>query len=206
MISSEQEKQITEFLISKKLSPQLIFEVKDHFISQILNLMENREINFQEAFLETKLSWAKELEMVKADISSFKKITRLERNIMKPIFRRMMAYALGCTLIIGIILSLNKDVYMYVQGSMAVGYFVFSFYQFFFKKMKFSEYQQLTFHPLLLRSILTMLIVIPIAGMIFSPKDNPWESPLSQMFIIYAILIQIQLLYFRNKKVNVLLT
>lgn len=35
MISLEQEKQITAYLNSKKLSPQILDEIKDHFIMQI---------------------------------------------------------------------------------------------------------------------------------------------------------------------------
>ncbi|KQT31129.1 hypothetical protein ASG22_19030 [Chryseobacterium sp. Leaf405] len=206
MISSEQEKQIALYLVSKKLHSQIIIEVKDHFISQISNLMETKNLNFQEAFLETKSSWKNELEMVNADLLSFRKITRLERNIMKPIFRRIMFFALAVSLLIGIVLSINENLYLYVQVSLLLVYISITFYNFFFKKMKFSEFQRMSFHPLLLRNILMMLLIIPVAGMIFSPKDNPWESPLSQMFLTYGILIQIQLLYFRTKKINVLLT
>ena len=206
MISSEQEKQIELYLISKKMHSNIAIEVKDHFISQILNLMESKDLNFQEAFLETKLSWIKELEMVKADFLSFKKITRLERNIMKPIFRRMIIFALAGTLIIGVILNLNHQFYVWIQATLVTIFFLFSFYNFFIKKMKFSEYQRISFHPLLLRSIVLMLIIVPIGGMIFLPKENPWDSSLSDMFLIYGLLIQIQLLYFRTKKINVLLT
>jgi hypothetical protein len=206
MISSEQEKQIALYLISKKLHSQIIIEVKDHFISQISNLMETKNISFQEAFLETQVSWKNELEMVRADFFSFRKITRLEKNILQPIFRRMMVFALGISLAIGIVLSLNENLYLCAQGILLLVYIGFSLYNFAFKKMKFSEYQRMSFHPLLLRNILLMLIVVPATHMIFESDDILWKSPFNHMFLTYAILIQIQLLYFRNKKINVLLT
>lgn len=206
MISKEKEKQIELYLASKKLHSQLIIEVKDHFISQISNVMESQNKNFQEAFIDTKISWQSELEMVKADLFSLKKITRLERNIMKPIFRRMMIFALACSLIIGIVLSLNETLYLCIQGSLLLIHLGFLLYNFISKKMRFSEYRQMSFHPLLLRNIVLMLIVIPVTKMMFSAKDALWESPFNHMFITYAILIQIQLLYFRTKKINVLLS
>lgn len=206
MISPEQEKQIILYLISKKLHSQIIVEVKDHFISQISDIMEIQNKSFPEAFLQTKVSWKNELEMVRADVFSFRKITRLERNILKPVFRRMMFFALGISFMTGIILVLNENLYLCIQGALLLIYFGLSFYNFFFKKMKFSEYRQMSFHPLLLRNIVLVVIVVPATHLLSESDDILWKSPLNHIFLTYAILIQCQLLYLRNKKINVLLT
>lgn len=61
MITTEQSKEITKYLLSKKLPIDLILEVKDHMIEQI----ENMEVlPFEEAFEKVKLSWKKEMKMV----------------------------------------------------------------------------------------------------------------------------------------------
>lgn len=61
MITNEQNKEITKYLLSKNLPIDLVLEVKDHMIEQIEN-MEN--VSFEEAFEQVKLSWKEELKMV----------------------------------------------------------------------------------------------------------------------------------------------
>ena len=61
MITNEQNKEITKYLLSKNLPIDLVLEVKDHMIEQIEN-MEN--VSFEDAFEEVKLSWKEELKMV----------------------------------------------------------------------------------------------------------------------------------------------
>lgn len=204
MITTEQENQISLYLSSKKLDSQLFFEIKDHFVLQISEMMEN-EVSFQEAFLETKLSWAKELEMVKADLFSFRKIAKIEKEIIQRRFRKMMIIAFLCSLIMVAVFNLNENVYLCLQGSLIVLHLGFVLYNFIFGKMKFTEYRQMSFHPLLLRNLLLLLIVIPASNMLFSTREGFWEFPANHIFITYAVIIQIQLLYFRIKKINVLL-
>ncbi|GAA5099896.1 hypothetical protein GCM10023210_37800 [Chryseobacterium ginsengisoli] len=204
MITTEQESQISLYLSSKKLDSQLFFEVKDHFILQISEIIKDN-ISFQEAFLETKLSWAKELEMVKADLFSFRKIAKIEKEIIQRRFRKMMIIAFLCSLIMVAVFNLNENVYLCLQGSFIVLHLGFVLYNFIFGKMKFTEYRQMSFHPLLLRNLLLLLIVIPASNMLFSTREGFWEFPANHIFITYAVIIQIQLLYFRIKKINVLL-
>ena len=45
MITIEQENQIELYLRSKKLSPQILIEVNDHFLSQISNLMDAEDLS-----------------------------------------------------------------------------------------------------------------------------------------------------------------
>ena len=58
MITTEQNKEITRYLVSKNLPIDLVLEVKDHMIEQIES-MENA--NFDEAFELVKISWKEEL-------------------------------------------------------------------------------------------------------------------------------------------------
>lgn len=198
-----EEKEIISYLISKQLSPALLSEIKDHFISQISEKMKNN-IGFQEAFLEAKLSWAKELEMVKADLFSFKRITRIEKEIIQRRFRKMMMVALACSLVMICVFYFNENIYLCLQGGLLILHFGFAFYNFIIKKMKFSEYQRMSFHPLLLKNIVLMLLIIPLTNLISGSEDILWKSPLNHMALTYAFIIQIQLLYFRIKKINVL--
>ena len=46
MITKEQNTEITKFLLSKKLPIDLLLEVKDHFISQILDLEKEENLSF----------------------------------------------------------------------------------------------------------------------------------------------------------------
>ncbi len=57
MITKEKEHQIELYLNSKKLTAQILAEVKDHFISQISHLMLSENLSFPEAFLKAKISW-----------------------------------------------------------------------------------------------------------------------------------------------------
>ena len=63
MITNVQEDEVELYLCSRKLYSPLLYEVKDHFISQISQLMNEKSLSFQEAFLETKISWKNELEI-----------------------------------------------------------------------------------------------------------------------------------------------
>lgn len=71
------------------------------------------------------------------------------------------------------------------------------------KKISFREYQKVSFHPLILRDILLGVILFPL-GCYLSGNYNFWEPILNQVIIFYSLTIQIQLLYFKTKKINVL--
>ena len=56
-MTAEQEKQITGYLIFQKLPLDILFEVKDHMISQVLEIQCNDNLDFDEAFHKTKKLW-----------------------------------------------------------------------------------------------------------------------------------------------------
>ncbi|OBW39479.1 hypothetical protein AB670_04199 [Chryseobacterium sp. MOF25P] len=197
--------EIEKYLKGKDLSSAVFAEVYDHFVMQISESMVKSEISFQEAFLQTKINWQNELEMVKADLFSFKRIAKIEKGILQDRFKKMMMIAFLSSVIMGTIFYFNENVYLCFQGALIAMHLLFLMYHFIFRKMSFSEYQKMIFHPLLLRNLLLMLIILPLTNIIFSTTKNLWEFPLNHMFITFSVVLQIQLFYFRAKKINVLL-
>ena len=80
MITLIQEREIQQYLLSKNLNQNLFLEIKDHFIEQISTLMEEQKSSFDEAFQYTKLSWMQELDLVKADLFSFRRLQYLKKK------------------------------------------------------------------------------------------------------------------------------
>ena len=56
-----QETQIRDYLLLKKLPIDILLEVNDHFIAQIADLKQEKNIDFKTAFELTKISWNEEL-------------------------------------------------------------------------------------------------------------------------------------------------
>jgi predicted Abi (CAAX) family protease len=196
--------EIEKYLKSKNLSSAVFAEVYDHFVMQISELINKQEIGFHEAFLQTKVNWQNELEMVKADLFSFKKIAKIEKGILQDRFRKMMMMSFVFSVIVGTLFYCNENIYLCVQGVLIIIHLLFLMYHFIFRKMSFSEYQKMSFHPLLLRNLLLMLIILAVNTMFFT-TENLWNFPLNHMAVTFSVILQIQLLYFRVKKINVLL-
>ena len=57
MIIEQQESEIRNYLLSKKLPIDILIEVNDHFISQISDLQREENLSFEEAFLKVKTRW-----------------------------------------------------------------------------------------------------------------------------------------------------
>jgi len=148
MMTKENLIEIEKYLKGKNLSSAVFAEVYDHFVMQISELVNKQEISFTEAFLQTKFNWQNELEMVKADLFSFKRIAKIEKSILQDRFKKMMMIALVFSLILGTVFYFNENVYLGVQGTLIVIYLLFLMYHFVFRKMSFSEYRKMSFHPL----------------------------------------------------------
>lgn len=195
--------EIEKYLKSKNLSSSVFAEVYDHFVMQISELVNKQEISFTEAFLQTKFNWQNELKMVKADLFSFKRIAKIEKGILQDRFRKMMI-SFVFSVIVGTLFYCNENIYLCVQGVLIIIHLFFLMYHFIFKKMRFSEYRKMSFHPLLLRNLLLMLIILSVNTMFFT-TENLWNFPFNHMAVTFSVVLQIQLLYFRAKKINVLL-
>ncbi|WEK68479.1 MAG: hypothetical protein P0Y62_11470 [Candidatus Chryseobacterium colombiense] len=203
MITQENFIEIKKYLASKNLSLTLFVEVYDHFVMQVSELMLKNSINFQEAFIRVKWDWKSELEMVKADTFSFRKIARIEKNILQTRFRKIIYISLGVSVALGMVGLISELLFFYLEMGVLLFLILILMYNFIWKKMSFTEYRNLSFHPLLLRNIIIGVLIFPL-GSYFSGTFEFWKPVANQIIMIYAAMVQIQLLYFRTKKINVL--
>jgi hypothetical protein len=203
MMNKFQEQEVKDFLRRKNLSTVILNEVYDHFVIQISELLQENFI-FQEAFLKTKVSWQHELEMVNADVLSFKKIARIEKTVLQSRFRNIIFSSI-CLSLIGLAAFLFFNDYLYImQISLGVVSLFMLLYNFAFKKMKFREYIELSFHPLILKNLILGCMLFLVVGY-FTQGKLFGDFEIIKVFSIYTGFVQIQLLYFRSKKVNVLI-
>ncbi len=203
-MNKEYLKTIEKYLKSKNLSPLVFDEVYDHFVIQIAELMDNGN-DFQEAFVQVKLKWKYELEMVKADVLSFRKIARIEKELLQIRFRKIIYSSVFFSMLLGGITQISDTLFFYFEILVILSFIFILMYSFFWKKMSFREYRQMSFHPLLLRNIIAVIFIFPIVGF-FSKTFDFLETLLTQLIVFYGLIVQIQLLYFRTKKINVLLS
>lgn len=205
MMTIENLQEIEKYLKSKNLSAAVFIEVYDHFVIQISSVMKD-ERSFSEAFIQTKINWQNELEMVKADVFSFKRIAKIEKSILQRRFRKRMVIAFVVSVFVGTVFYLDEFIYLFVQGGMITAHLMLMLYQFAFNKMSFKDHQKMTFHPLLLKCFTFILIPLPLLNILFSTTEDLWSFPLNHMAITFSVMLQIQLLYLRTRKVNILLT
>jgi hypothetical protein len=205
MITNVQEDEVELYLCSRKLYLPLLYEVKDHFISQISQLMNEKSLSFQEAFLETKISWKNELEMVKADVFSFKKIARIEKVVLQQQFCKMNIISALFSAVAFLLLIIQSDIFTILQILLLLAWIVLLGYNFAAGKMKLSNYMTLSFHPLLIRNILLGTGVIVIAGILKFDYHEIADLQISKLFMVYCVSVQLQLMYFNSKKINVLI-
>ncbi|MDQ1097844.1 hypothetical protein QE441_001011 [Chryseobacterium sp. SORGH_AS909] len=196
--------QIEQYLKKRKLSSQLYDEVLDHFIIQISENMDCEDISFQKAFYQVQLDWAYELEMVKADIFSFRKITRLEKNTLQLRFRNILISSLLISILAEWMSVRFPDTQFYVQIALLLTLTGFLIFNFAFRKMKFSDYIQLSFHPLLIRNIVLIFLCIGTRFFIL-PYLGVSKNLFGHIPMVFGLIVQIQLLYFNSKKINVLI-
>ncbi|MGE8554552.1 MAG: hypothetical protein ACN6OB_11545 [Chryseobacterium jejuense] len=204
MITLIQEKEIQQYLLSKKLNPKLFIEIKDHFIQQISSLMEEQKSNFDEAFQDTKLSWKQELEVVNADLFSFRKITKLEKEMLQKRFRNIMLYAAVFTLLLSKFILTGSEVFMYAEIVLIGALISLLAYNIIFRKMKLYHYVQLSFHPLIIKNALAGIVLFTSVYLFY---DNlaVTGSGMLKLFFLYAMAVKLQILYYRARKTSVLI-
>jgi len=205
MITIEQEKEIGRYLLSKKLNSELFFEIKDHFLQQISALMDEEQLSFQEAFLQTKISWSHELEMVRADTLTFRKVTRIEKQMIQRRFRNITLYSLAFSLLFTGLVFINPDLFMYFQISLLGIMVLLLGYNFMFRKLKLYHYLQLSFHPLILKNAVVGVILFTGLYLLYDSVAVVEEAQWTKFFSLYTMAAQIQLLYFNARKTNVLI-
>ena len=113
MITPEQNKEITKYLVAKNLPIDLVLEVKDHMIEQIES-MEN--LCFEEAFEQVKISWKVEF-IYKFSFSRLKMLTNYEISIQKEnyskIFLKTFCYFTPLLIITLLLAYYNTSLYKF---------------------------------------------------------------------------------------------
>ena len=113
MITPEQNKEITRYLVAKNLPIDLVLEVKDHMIEQIES-MEN--VCFEEAFEQVKTSWKVEF-IYKFSFSRLKMLTNYEISIQKEnyskIFLKTFCYFTPLLIITLLLAYYNTSLYKF---------------------------------------------------------------------------------------------
>ncbi|UFH33849.1 hypothetical protein LNP04_09155 [Chryseobacterium sp. C-71] len=111
MITSAEEKQIDEYLILNKLPLDILLEVRDHMISQILDIQVHENLSFEQAFFKTKIAWEDEFKMTTYSSFSLEHIPAIFKKIVKANYRRIIRKAL----IIAFISFLLNFVLIYIS-------------------------------------------------------------------------------------------
>lgn len=89
-MTAEQEKQITGYLIFQKLPLDILFEVKDHMISQVLEIQCNDNLDFDEAFHKTKKLWESEFKLTNYYAFYSEKIPVIVKRIVKERYNNIL--------------------------------------------------------------------------------------------------------------------
>lgn len=116
MITENNQAEIRNYLLAKKLPLDILIEVQDHFQNQISCLMSEKNLSFENAFLQTQVLWTHELQMVRKSWFSFRKVPALVKKIQtesnRNLLRKTSIYAAISTLImlVGAIL-LQREIF-----------------------------------------------------------------------------------------------
>lgn len=93
MIFTEQERQITDYLISKNLTLDMLVEIKDHMMDQVTGIQENENLSFEDAFSKVKESWGEEFKMTRYFFYSGK-IPMISKKVIKTKYNRLLKKSL----------------------------------------------------------------------------------------------------------------
>lgn len=112
MITKEQYTEIKNYLLSKKIPLDILIEVNDHFVSQIIDLQNTKNLTFEEAFAETRLIWKPELRMVHNpnftnDIPIL--VKRIQNKASKKIIKQSFIIVLAIFIILGISAYISSE-------------------------------------------------------------------------------------------------
>ncbi|WP_062702524.1 hypothetical protein [Chryseobacterium indologenes] len=210
MINLIEENEIVRYLTSKKLSYGLLLEIKDHFMLQISDLMEEKNIGFQEAFLMTKMNWQHELEMVRADRFSFRKIARIEKNAVQARFRNIAVNAVIASFLLSALVYFSTDAFIYLQLTLWMITVGLLLYNFIWRKMTLYQYLQFSFHPLVLRNtfigaVVCVCVYFFFNGFTLYDTETLFRTNGMRLFFIYGMMTNVQLLYSSARRINVLI-
>jgi len=113
MIIEQQESEIRNYLLSKKLPIDILIEVNDHFVSQISDLQREENLSFKDAFEKTKNDWKNELKL-RFNLLSFNYTTKFENKIIQKFITTVLLKSLGLLVLLFVLNTIifknfNKD-------------------------------------------------------------------------------------------------
>ncbi|MBP7172901.1 MAG: hypothetical protein KBA33_02390 [Cloacibacterium sp.] len=116
--------QVSEYLLKKNLPLDLLYEIKDHMISQIYHLQNEEGLSFEEAFEKTKISWQSELKMVSTGWFTKREIPILYKRILgkNQIEMHKKAFFLSGVfvfILLGFSHIFSKEVFIDIYGVLA---------------------------------------------------------------------------------------
>ncbi|MDQ0592599.1 hypothetical protein QFZ37_000968 [Chryseobacterium ginsenosidimutans] len=117
MISKEQEQQVTDYLILHRLPLDILLEVKDHMISQVLDIRIGENLSFDGAFHKTQKLWESEFKMTRYALFYQEEIPMIVKKIVKARYNHILKKSLFYGLIsfavniLFIFLADNQEVY-----------------------------------------------------------------------------------------------
>lgn len=117
MITQTQENSITDYLVSKQLSVDILVEIRDHMINQIMDLELEEKLDFEEAFSKVKESWKGEFVPVNYWMFFSTPIPFIAKKIIREKYNRLMKtsflagiLAFGINILL-IFISNNQETY-----------------------------------------------------------------------------------------------
>lgn len=94
MINKLQEQQVTDYLILHRLPLDILLEVKDHMISQVLDIQINENVSFDEAFHKTQKLWESEFKMTKYSVFYSEEIPVIVKKIVREKYNNIIKKSL----------------------------------------------------------------------------------------------------------------
>lgn len=124
MITKEQEQQITDYLIFHRLPLDILLEVKDHMAAQVADIQISKNVDFDEAFLQTQKCWADEFRLVSYSAFYREQVPVIVKNIAKARNNSMM----GKALLFGLVSFAINFILIYLSASEPVYSIAFRIY------------------------------------------------------------------------------
>lgn len=117
MITTEQEQQVTDYLIFHRLPLDILLEVKDHMISQVADIQAEENMSFEEAFHKTQKLWESEFKLTGYSLFYREQIPVILKKIVKEkyagIFRKALLLGLTSFTVNLLLVYFSADQEMY---------------------------------------------------------------------------------------------
>ena len=125
MTSKDQQIQIHQYLLSKRLPIDILLEVQDHFQTQIEGHIQELNISFAEAFSLTQITWQKDFKLVQKSFLSFGKVPRIVKAIQSEVSEKMIKKSIFIAIAVFFFQLLSaklmmKDYYFMIHGVLYV--------------------------------------------------------------------------------------